>query len=103
MSIVKIVVADAVYAGTISAESQEEREEKAEELAGLRSSAASEWLSAQYPEAEVCADVAIYKGSGPARPLEVFAYDEKEALDEALSKTLQAGLTEELTRVLREG
>ena len=102
MSIVKIVVADAVHVGTIPAESQAEREEKAEALADLRSGAASEWLSAPYPEAEVCADVAIYKGDGPARPVEVFAYDENEALDEALSRTLQAGLTEELARVQRE-
>ena len=67
------------------ATSPEEQERQAEALAGLKGSIISAWVSAQYPDAELYADVAIYTGNGPERlrPLEVFAYDENGALNEA--------------------
>ena len=63
------------------ATSPEEQERQAEALAGLKGSIISAWVSTQYPDAELYADVAIYTGSGPERPrpLEVFAYDENGA------------------------
>ncbi|AVD71379.1 hypothetical protein [Desulfobulbus oralis] len=104
MSIVKIVVADVVYTGAPlgKATSPEELERQAEALAGLKGSIISAWVSAQYPDAELYADVAIYTGSGPERPrpLEVFAYDENGALNEAASQTLQTALTEALSKAL---
>ena len=69
MSIVKIVVADVVYTGVPlgKATSSEEQERQAEALAGLKGSIISAWVSAQYPDAELYADVAIYTGSGRGR------------------------------------
>lgn len=102
MSIVKIVVADVVYTGAPpgKATSPEEQERQAEALAGLKGSIISAWVSAQYPDAELYADVAIYTGSGPERPLEVFAYDENGALNETVAQTLQTALTEALSKAL---
>ncbi len=92
MAIAKIVVADVVHG----------EGEAADALADLKAAAASEWLGARYPEAEICADVAIYKGRGPERPPELFAYDENEALDEALSRDLQGELAAHLADIVRE-
>ena len=88
MSIVKIVAADRVYAAG--------DEEGAEKRADFRAETASAWLRERHPEAEICADVAIYPGHGADRPPEVFAYDAEGRLDEAASRELQGGLAERL-------
>ncbi|MDO5675799.1 MAG: hypothetical protein Q4G66_12945 [bacterium] len=105
MSIVKIVVADVVYTGAIKKElgpsTKVDINERAELLAELKGTIASEWLEAQYPEAELYADVAIYDGYGIAKPIEVFAYDENDALDKELSRHLQSQVEERVTSALQ--
>lgn len=106
MSIVKIVVADVVYTGAIKKElgpsTKVNINERAELLAELKGTIASEWLETQYPEAELYADVAIYDGFGTAKPIEVFAYDENDALDKELSDQLQRQVEERVTSALED-
>ncbi|NLZ17900.1 MAG: hypothetical protein GX087_09250 [Desulfobulbaceae bacterium] len=106
MSIVKIVVADVVYTGAIKKElgpaTKVDINERAELLAALKGTIASEWLETQYPEAELYADVAIYDGFGTAKPIEVFAYDESDALDKDLSDQLQRQVQEKVGAALQE-
>lgn len=106
MSIVKIVVADVVYTGAIKKElgpsTKVDINERVELLAALKGTIASEWLEAQYPEAELYADVAIYDGFGAAKPIEVFAYDENDTLDKNLSDQLQRQVQEKVDAALEE-
>ena len=106
MSIVKIVVADVVYTGAIKKElgpsTKVDINERVELLAALKGTIASEWLEAQYPEAELYADVAIYDGFGVAKPIEVFAYDENDTLDKNLSDQLQRQVQEKVDAALEE-
>ena len=92
--IVRIAAADRVYAAG--------DEERAEQLADIRAEAASAWLGARHPEAEICADVAIYPGRGTQPPPEVAAYDAEGRLNEAVSRELQAGLAEHLARAVQD-
>ena len=75
--------------------------ERAELLAELKGTIASEWLETQYPEAELYADVAIYDGFGTAKPIEVFAYDENDSLDQELSRQLQNQVEEKVAAALQ--
>lgn len=106
MGIVKIVVADVVYTGTLAQElgsdAGADPERCAEELAELKGSTASAWLAAQYPEAELYTDVAIYGGIGRARPIEVFAYDEDSRLDEDLSRRLQQEVEQRVREAIEQ-
>lgn len=105
MGIVKIVVADVVYTGTLAQElgpdAGADPERCAEQLAELKGSTASAWLAAQYPEAELYADVAIYGGVGRAKPIEVFAYDEEGRLDEELSRRLQQEVAQQVQEAMK--
>ena len=105
MSIVKIVVADVVYTGAIKKElgpsTKVDINERAELLAELKGTIASEWLETQYPEAELYADVAIYDGFGTAKPIEVFAYDENDSLEQELSRQLQNQVEEKVAAALQ--
>ncbi len=105
MGIVKIVVADVVYVGPLAKElgpaAGAESKRHAEQLAELKGSVAAEWLATQYPEAELYADVAIYDGFGTDKPIEVFAYDENDRLDEPLSQQLQQQVAERVQAALQ--
>lgn len=106
MGIVKIIVADVVYTGALAQElgpdAGTDIERCAEQLAELKGGTASAWLAAQYPEAELYADVAIYKGVGRARPIEVFAYDENDRLDEDLSRRLQQEVEQRVQEAIEQ-
>ncbi len=107
MSICKIVVADIVYTGQLKKEfgpaSTIDFARSSEQLAELKGTIASEWLRRKYPEAELYADVAIYDGFGQARAIEVYAYDEEDALDEKLSKQLQSEVQKKVTEAVEQG
>ena len=105
MSIVKIVVADVVYTGAIKKElgpsTTVDIDKRAEQLAELKGTVASEWLEQQYPQAELYADVAIYDGFGTPKAIEVFAYNEEDVLDEPLSRELQRQVEKKVAEVVQ--
>lgn len=99
MAITRIVVADCIMAGNLFQEEGYDIEQSADNLADARGQIIVEYLETQYPGIEICADIAIQREAGPARPVEVMAYVSDEEIDHAAS----AAIREQLTRRLVEG
>jgi len=85
-------------AGSLFQEEGYDVEKSAYNLADARAQIIVDYLEAEYPGVEVCADIAIQKESGPTRPVEVAVYVGEEEVDRAAA----AAIREQLMRRLEE-
>ena len=65
--------------------------------AELRGKIIMQYLADEFPDVEICADIAIQQTSGRPRPLEVLVYNENNESNPAESATLQARLSQKIT------
>ncbi|MCL2458366.1 MAG: hypothetical protein FWF31_05845 [Desulfobulbus sp.] len=98
MAITRIIVADRIMAGSLFQEEGYDVEQSADNLADARGQIIVDYLEAEYPGVEVCADIAIQKEAGPSRPVEVAVYVGEEEVDLAAA----AAIRERLIRRLEE-
>ncbi len=96
MAISKIIVTDMIMAGSLFAEQGYDVEQSADNLAELKGQIIVGYLEQNYPDVEICADIAIQSQAGESRPLEVLAYSESSEVDGAASVALQAQLAERI-------
>jgi len=83
-------------AGSLFQEEGFDVEQSADNLADERGRIVVDYLEAEYPGVEVCADIAIYKESGPPRPVEVIVYTGEEQVDHAASSIIRAQLAQRI-------
>ncbi|WP_310599758.1 hypothetical protein [Desulfobulbus sp.] len=98
-AIKRIIVADCIMAGSLFQEEGYDVEQSADNLADLRGQIIVDYLEVEYPGVEVCADIAIQREAGPARPVEVAVYVGEEEVDQAAA----AAIREQLAGLLAEG
>ena len=96
MAISKIIVTDLIMAGGLFAEQGYDVEQSADNLAELKGQIIVDYLEQNYPDVEICADIAIQSQAGESRPLEVLAYSEASEVDAATSAALQKQLAERI-------
>jgi len=96
MAISKIIVTDIIMAGSLFAEQGYDVEQSADSLAELKGQIIVGYLEQNYPDVEICADIAIQSQAGETRPLEVLVYSESGEVDGATSVALRAQLTERI-------
>ncbi|WP_157470025.1 hypothetical protein [Desulfobulbus elongatus] len=99
MAITRIIVADCIMAGNLFQEEGFDVERSADNLADTRGQIIVDYLEAQYPGVEVCADIAIQREAGPGRPVEVIVY----VGDEEIDQVAGVAIREQLTLRLAEG
>jgi len=96
VAITRIVVADRIMAGSLFQEEGFDVDRSAEALAEARSQIIFDYLEAEYPGVEVCADIAIHRESGPPSPVEVIVYTGEEEVDHAASAAIRNQLSQRL-------
>jgi hypothetical protein len=99
MVITRIEVSDMIMTGNLFSESGYDENASADNLAELKGKIISEYLVNKYPDAEICADIAIQQGTARPRPLEVLVYTENNEMNREESAALQ----EYLSRKIAEG
>ena len=93
MEIKKIIVTDMIMAGgLLPAEDGFDAEASADKLADIKGEIIVAYLEEHYPDVEMYADIAIQKGSGTQRPLEVLVYSGEGEIIPAASQALQKEL-----------
>lgn len=96
MAITKIEVSDMIMTGNLFSESGYDASKSADNLAELKGKIIMEYLTDEYPDVEICADIAIQQGTGRPRPLEVLVYAENNASDPAAAAALQEHLSRKI-------
>ena len=96
MAITKIEVSDMIIIGNLFGENGYDESRSADNLAELKGKIITEYLADQYPEVEICADIAIQQGGGQPRPLEVLVYTENNENDPAEAAALQERLSQKI-------
>jgi hypothetical protein len=96
VAITRIVVADRIMAGSLFQEKGFDVERSADNLAETRGRIIVDYLAAEYPGVEICADIAIQKESGPTPPVEVIVYTGEEEVDHTASVVIRERLEPQL-------
>jgi hypothetical protein len=94
VSIIRIIVADCIMAGSLFQEPGYDIEQSADNLAALKGEIIVDFLEGKYPGVEIYADIAIQKEAGAPRPLEVMAYVNEEVIDRSESAAIQQQLSQ---------
>ena len=97
MVVTKIEVSDMIMTGNLFNESGYDVSKSTDNLAELRGKIIMQYLADEFPDVEICADIAIQQSSGRPRPLEVLVYNEKNESNPAESAALQARLSQKIT------
>ncbi len=97
MVITKIEVSDMITTDNLFNESGYDVSKSADNLAELRGQIIMQYLADEFPNVEICADIAIQQASGRPRPLEVLVYNENNETNKAESAALQARLSQKIT------
>lgn len=98
MGITRIEVSDMIMIGNLFSESGYDASKSADNLAELKGKIIMQYLADEYPDVEICADIAIQQAAGRPRPLEVLAYTE----NNESNPTASAALQERLSRKIAE-
>jgi hypothetical protein len=96
MGITKIEVSDMIMTGNLFSEDGYDVSKSADNLAELKGKIIMEYLADEYPDVEICADIAIQQTTGRPRPLEVLVYMENNASNQAESAALQERLSQKI-------
>ncbi len=96
MVITKIEVSDMIMSGNLFNESGYDANKSADNLAELKGKIIMEYLADEYPDVEICADIAIQQAAGRPRPLEVLVYTENNETNPAESAALQERLSRKI-------
>jgi hypothetical protein len=94
VSIIRIIVADCIMAGSLFQEPGYDVEQSADNLAALKGEIIIGFLEEKFPGVEIYADIAIEKEEGTPRPLEVMAYVNEEVIDRFESAAIQQQLSQ---------
>ena len=96
MVVTKIEVSDMIMTGNLFNESGYDVSKSADNLAELKGKIMMEFLADQYPDVEICADIAIQQASGRPHALEVLVYNENNEINPAESAALQKRLSRKI-------
>jgi hypothetical protein len=96
MAVTKIEVSDMIMIGNLFSESGYDGEKSADNLAELKGKIITEHLADEYPDVEICADIAILQEAGRPRPLEVLVYIDNNEIDSKQSAALQKCLCQKI-------